>query len=190
MARDNFISDNLINIRDRLREKPVSQDEPFFVAENSVTAGKGTAEKSATAPLVSTLAQPAPRMQTGNPDIERDRRELAGRIHHDYSTASAELEILETRRAETEKYMRFLAGQQESVSAVDPDDSKARRELDRLAWEYCQMAGRWQAFFEKNANNAVAQDAPSFPHGSMKAVVAAVIISSLIISATLLVVFL
>ena len=147
MSRDIFISDNLIKIRENLRQNPVKSpaaDEPRinFGADNA----KVELSENSNIRFAPELPQPAPRMQTRTPELDRERRELAGRIRRDYSCVAAEVESMEKKRKEAAVFLEFLARQQKELDAVDVDDDGASRELDRLAWEYYRMSGRWRAF--------------------------------------------
>ena len=94
MSRDNFISDNLINIRENLRQNPLKAPAPEESRNLSAPESQGipSAQKSAECRFAPELPQPAPRMQTRTPELDRERRELAGRIRRDYSCVAAEVE--------------------------------------------------------------------------------------------------
>lgn len=148
MSRDNFISDNLIKIRENLRQNPVKSPVPGDDNTLSPVQNYSSQEASAGASLrfAPELPQPAPRMQTRAPELDRERRELAGRIRRDYSCAAAELENMEQKRKEATLFLEFLEKHQRELEAVDFNADGASRELDRLTWEYYRLAGRWRAF--------------------------------------------
>ena len=177
MARDNFISDNLIHIREKLR-----QEQNILSSES--------ADIQQTEPINTQLPKglpvPAPRMQVNAPEIDRERRALIGRIRRDYTLAAAELEFTETKKRETAAFMQFLAEQQKSVESLDIDRSDISRELDHLTWEYYQRAGRWKAFSSNTAENLSQQTAAAPPSQNNKLLSISIIISSMIISAAIL----
>ena len=184
MARDNFISDNLINIREKLRQDSVVQTADVSAASVvPETVGTQVAHPAE-------LPAPAPRMQVKKPELDYERRTLIGKIRRDYTLAAAELEIAEKKQLETTGFMQFLSEHQKALEAVDFDRPDISRELDRLTWEYYQHAGRWKAFARENSVSESVSSAPSIqPHSSNKLLAAAIIISSIIISITLLAVF-
>ena len=184
MARDNFISDNLINIREQLRQDQNTQTATDFVQQEQKIN-----ETEPRQNMPSGLPAPAPRMQVRTPELDRERRELIGRIRRDYTLVSAELENMERKTKEAAAFMEFLAAHQTSLENIDFDRNDISRELDRLSWEYYQRSGRWRAFSSgeiKENTNLSEQPVRQ----SNKATVIAIIISAIMISATILAVFL
>ena len=188
MARDNFISDNLIDIRERLRKDQNVQN----VQNDNTPAVQAPVQTAEPQQKVSyELPAPAPRMQLRNPELDRERRELTGRIRRDYTLVAAELENMEKKKAEAISFMDFLSNHQKALEGLDFDKSDISRELDRLTWEYYQRSGRWRAFSNgehstAETNEPVHQTVPA--GGKFTAV--AIIISAIMISATILAVFL
>ena len=129
MARDNFISDNLINIREKLRQDTAVQN--IDTAANFVQT-----EKSDRVSVPQELPTPAPRMQVKTPEFDHERRALIGKIRRDYTLAAAELEIAENKKHETAVFMKFLADQQKALENLDLDRTDISRELDRLMQDF------------------------------------------------------
>lgn len=183
MARDNFISDNLINIREKLR-----QDSSVQISDTvAASAPSETANTHVSTP--SELPVPAPRMQVKKPELDYERRTLIGKVRRDYTLASAELEIAGKKQQETAKFMQFLSEHQKALESVDFDRPDISRELDRLTWEYYQHAGRWRAFAQENVVSESATSSVKIQPHSNKLLAVSIIIAAVIISATLLVVF-
>jgi hypothetical protein len=198
MSRDNFISDNLIKIRENLRQNPVKTGAAdglgsSFPVQNS-SAREDSAGKSAEITFASELPQPAPRMQTRTPELDRDRRELAGRIRRDYSCVAAELENMEMKRREAAVFLEFLQKHQRELESMDFSAEGSSRELDRLAWEYYRMAGRWRAF----SSGTSVRETPGAEGGPREAagktalwgISVAILLGAVIVSIALLVSFL
>ena len=178
MARDNFISDNLIHIREKLRQEQSIQP--------SESVDMHQPEHTNTRSVPSELPPPAPRMQVQAPEIDRERRALIGKIRRDYTLAAAELEFTEIKKREISSFMHFLADQQKAIESLDLDRTDISRELDHLTWEYYQRAGRWKAFSCNSADTASQTTAADVHPQNNKFLAVAVIISSIIISASIL----
>ena len=86
--------------------------------------------------------------------------------------------------------MQFLSTHQQAVENLDFNRSDISKELDRLAWEYYQHSGRWRAFSSGDAGAGASQTMPEAPVQNNRLLAVAIFVSSLIISATLLSVFL
>ena len=158
MSRDNFISDNLIKIRENLRQNPVKSSISEEVPPAPASQDNGAHLKSGEMRFAPELPQPAPRMQTRTPELDRERRELAGRIRRDYSCVAAELDNMELKRKEAAVFLEFLSRHQKALDSVDVDAENSSRELDRLAWEYYRMAGRWRAFSDSRSTSGIQED--------------------------------
>jgi len=137
MPRDNFISDNLINIRDRLRENYESRNaqEKVPAEETSDAAREIHLDlKNPAAPSTVAASSRSP---------EREYNEFAGRLQHDLAAVNAELDDLSTRRntaAEFQKQLLVLSDQLQSLEARDSQDFY--RELDRMRIAYFRSAGK------------------------------------------------
>ncbi|MBQ4314808.1 MAG: hypothetical protein IJC21_05145 [Lentisphaeria bacterium] len=185
MSRDNFISDNLINIRESLRKEQSAQ-----AIDSATSNGTETQTHEPAKRMPSELPAPAPRMQLRAPELDRERRELIGRIRRDYTLTAAELEQMDIARKEAAVFMEFLANQQNTLEKLDLDRNDISRELDRLAWEYYQRSGRWRAFSSGTAQKESSEPAHTTVRTGSRLTAAAIIISALLISGTILAVFL
>lgn len=189
MPRDNFISDNLINIREQLRKDHSDKKSSDVELPDPVV---NTADSQGSREfLLRELPVTSPRMTSLAPHVESAKRELAGKIRHDYSRVAAELENLDRKRVEAVGFMEFLASHKETVEKLDCDSDLSSKELDKLSYEYYLRSGRWKAFQTAGAVDAARLNEPAV-HSPLnsKSLIIAIIASALIISATLLVVFL
>ena len=136
MPRDSFISDQLINIRDRLRENYESRN----------ARGKEPAEESSdTAREIHLdLKNPAaPMTATSSRSPEREFNEFAGRLQHDLAAVNAELNDLGARRNAAEEFQKQLLDLSDRLQSLQVQDSQDFfRELDRLKISYFQSAGK------------------------------------------------
>lgn len=186
MARDNFISDNLINIREQLRQDQGQHNPVDSAAVNLSTVSTAETQKE----LPSELPVPAPRMQLRTPELDRERRELIGRIRRDYTLAAAELEQMDFVKKEALYFMDFLSEQQKKLESLDLEKSNISKDLDRYAWEYYQRSGRWRAFSSGTPQKENIEQPQYAVRNGSKLTAAAIIVSALIISGSILIVFL
>ncbi len=142
MPRSDYISDNLVNIRDRLKQNYAKTAE---IAAENPEAASGTPSGPVPAPL--STRTPLPARAGRNEELERARRDLEGRLLRDIAAATAELELERARRQELEKFLAVLnrnyAEFRQLGDSAGPDFS---RSLERLRGEYFQAAGRISAF--------------------------------------------
>ena len=140
MARRDYISDNLVDIRARLKQYAKTTE---AAAADPQLDPAPRAASPAIQPPPTPLASRTP---VGRSDeLERGRRDLQGRIARDQAAVSAELELLSVRVRELEKFQEVLNRVAEEFSRLSsaPDQAKA---LERLRIEYFQASGRSAAF--------------------------------------------
>lgn len=144
MARRDYISDNLVDIRDRLKQyaKPAEAAAADPQLDLPPRSAAPAPSPSPVAPAASAVRTPS---ASRNDEWERARRDLEGRTARDLAAVSAELEQLDVRRKELEKFLAVLnhvSGEFPLLSGA-PDQTKA---LERLRIEYFQASGRAAAF--------------------------------------------
>lgn len=136
MPRDKFISDNLINIRDRLRENYESRS-----AKDREPAERSGAEQEREIHL--DLKNPvSPPAGQGARSPEREYNEFAGRLQHDLAAVGKTLEELAAKRNAAEQFREDLVDVSNRLQELSVQDSQDFfRELDRLKISYFQSAG-------------------------------------------------
>lgn len=135
MPRDNFISDNLINIRDHLRQN--YQDMNHHSREETSQPSSGSREIH--------LDLKAPVVQaTGNGrSSDREYNEFAGKLQHDQAAVSAEIREL---KAKTENLVVFeqklqdIAGELQKLQVSN--SQSFFREFDHLKILFYQASGK------------------------------------------------
>ena len=136
MPRDNFISDELINIRDRLREN--------YEMRNA--QGKGPAEENpdTAREIHLDLKNPAaPMVPASSRSPEREFNEFTGRLQHDLAAVNAELDDLCAKRNAAEAFQKQLLALSDRMQGLQVQDAPDFfRELDRLRISYFQSAGK------------------------------------------------
>ena len=137
MKRGKYISDHLVDIRDRFRQTesvPVRKPE----SDAAFLSPQKAAEPESPAFV---LPPPAPRMAGRDASLERERRELDGRLRHDCALISAELELCRSRLKECEAFQTVLS---DLLPKVESAESAA--ELENVSRIYYPASGRWQAW--------------------------------------------
>ncbi len=179
MPRNDFISDNLVHMRDRLKQNYAEQH-----------AG----EKTQT-PSVAPVPAPPPaaavsRPSGGNGEFERMRRDLAGRLSRDSAAVAAELEYEAVRRGELEKFQQKLADFSRRFEELGASqEADAARRLEHLRIEYFQASGRVSAFESGRIPAAGSSgDGETIRHRDWLAPVVS-LIAALLVCVTLLVLF-
>lgn len=150
MARRDYISDNLVDIRDRLRQyaKPIetTADDPQLdlPPRSAVSAPQPSPIRPVAAP-VAPVSSPVRTAVARGEEFERSCRDLQGRIGRDLAEVSAELELLGERQRELEKFRSVLNHVSEELAHLPaaPEQGKA---LEHLRIEYFQASGRAAAF--------------------------------------------
>lgn len=128
MSREDFISDRLVDIRQRFRQ-PAGEMKGSSAPENSaLPAMRGSGETAA---------------------ADRDRRDLEGRLRRDSAQVSRLLEIDEQRRKETELFGKTVDECLQGILALE-DGSKLSyneysRKVEELRIKYFSAYGRFSA---------------------------------------------
>lgn len=168
MSRDNFISDHLVDMR-------------FHRQEPEAAPAEETTPEPAPAKEAPDPAKylPSLRHAAENDDLDRERRDLEGRIIHDLAALDREREILQTKLAELEKFSEVLT---DARSRLEHDDVR------KIAPEYFAARGRWSAFDRENPE-AVAESAPRAEGRGAYWIAGAVLVGSVIVALALIAVF-
>ena len=198
MPRSDYISDNLVNIRDRLKQN-YAQTAGAAAAEKSTETTPAAAltpapSQVAVAPL--STRTPLPARAGKVEELERVRRDLEERLLRDIATTTAALEQQRIRTQEQEKFLAFLkSNYAEFQQLVVSDNPDFGRQLERLRGEYFQAAGRIKAFEQPSfhaGHSGMMKDEPKrlgrLTYEALPLIIA-IFIASLIIATALLVVF-
>ena len=185
MPRDKFISDNLINHRDYLREKCAN------IAQKQLSSEAHPAPQE----IHLDLKTAVPAGNSGySRSSEREYNEFAGHLQHDLAAIGAELANTEIKQKELENFNTQLQDIVRKLQELPVQNSQEFfREFDRLKIQYFQSSGRVSAF--RNGGHAPApqtSQATVTPPPARKRDIllpVSVIISALLISLTLLIVF-
>lgn len=167
MSRDNFISDHLVDMRFHHQEHEAATAEE--------TPGPAPAKEAPDpAKYLPTLRHAAE-----NGDLDRERRDLEGRIIHDLAALDREREILQTKLAELEKFSEVLT---DARSRLGHDDVR------KIAPEYFAARGRWSAF-DRESSETVAAASPRSEGRGAYWIAGAVLAGSVIVALALIAVF-
>ena len=187
MPKNDFISDNLVHMRDRLKENAAK-------AAVSGAVPPAVREPEPEKPRLS-ARQPMRSASGGDDDFLRQKREFEGYLERDRAAAAASLEV-ETRRLE--ELQRFAAALEELDRAfrqLGPAESaETRRELEKLRFAHYRAAGRASAFLREKSGGplpgAAAAEKP-FRRSVSESLqlAAAVVVSALIVASALFILF-
>ncbi|MBS1369431.1 MAG: hypothetical protein HPZ91_05680 [Lentisphaeria bacterium] len=186
MAKNDFISDNLVHMRERLKENAARAGAPASPAREEAPPGTEPAPK---------LSDRLPMRQTAprGDDLDRQRRDFEYRLERDRAAIAAELELESQRAAELERFSKALDGLDAEFRRLGSGEgAEFQREFEKLRFAYYRAAGRASAFL-KEKGGALASPAdgerPSRRGFAVLPIAAALIISSLIIAVTLFLLF-
>lgn len=189
MPRDQFISDNLIDIRDRLREnyqsiKTSRKQDP--AAPSAEPSAAPEIHLDLKAPVLQ--AQPAP-----GRSADREFNEFSGALEHDLAAVAAELAFAEEQHKALEKFREQLKSTAENLNRLPAGDSPDYfREFDRLRITYFQVSGAAAPYRKQASSGAVKPAAPpEEPARSSKNILpaAAIVLAAAMISLTLILLF-
>ena len=151
MNRQDYVTENLVNIRDRLRENTAAKG--FQVAQDAAIRETTAAEQVA---VPEQAAAPAPASATSfrqkrQEEGDRMRRDLELRLAHDL----AELEVSIRReeyalRLKQDAQQRFAALQQRLSQCTEASlQANFAPEMDKLRMEYFTVIGKLDALQEE-----------------------------------------
>lgn len=144
MPKNDFISDNLVHMRDRLKEN---------AAKAAITGAVPPAAR-APEPEKPKLSDRKPMHSCfgGEDDFLRRKREFEGYLERDRATAVSALEVETRRMEELQKFASALEEIDRAFRQLETaDSSETRREFEKLRFAHYRAMGRVSAFLrEKN----------------------------------------
>ncbi len=164
MSREDFISDNLVDMREKLRynyaimnaqmqKSKAGQDTEAAPSPAEVSAANASQPEKPVPPEPGTsqtlTAQPLPppMPRSASPDeLERSKRELEGALHRDHARLLKELELLNEKKQELETFFSAL---EDFIRELE--QTSDRRQLDLLRLRYLGAQGQAQAFMGDNS---------------------------------------
>ena len=139
MPRDRFISDNLVNFRDHLRQNCAAvSGEKKEEAENVSSNGE----------IHINLKNPIIQSSSGNSrSADREFNEFAGRLQHDLAAVEQNLQNLAGKQACLQKFKTSLLELVQQLQQLPSENNQDFfREFDRLKIRYFQTAGEAEPF--------------------------------------------
>lgn len=194
MPRNDYISDKLVNISDRLKQNYAQSQPAAASPEPEETPAAIVPPNSNRVPETPPVPAWTPSPSSGRgSEFERFRRDLEGRLVRDIAAVEAELNEEIHRRQELERFRAALERIQNEYNSLGGDGNEQQKTLDRLRIEYFAASGRASAFdrglaatpggFQEEPRPFRAAVAATWP------VAAALLLGALVLSATLLVLF-
>ena len=148
MAKNDYISDNLITMRDRLRESTAALREAAE-QKRSQPPAESSAPLPETAPVSAAPPEYVPESAADRrlADGLRARQDLFTRIARDAARIEKSLETLDARRNELRRAKDALDALNASLEALSPHDPAGRfaADTDRLRLEYFRLCGTLDA---------------------------------------------
>lgn len=205
MPRKDFISDSLINMSDRFKRH---YDE-FHNRQDAGTAEKMESETYAVSEntpdrprLNERVELPVLKSTFDYTEIERERRDLEGRLLRDLAFVEAEQEMISRRQNAAAEFYAVLQRELENLRVLDKNapqlsEGECRRRTDALRAAYFKAAGRFSAIISArsggaeivSANASAAGENDGRNRGGAVAVVSGMIAAALIIAGTLIFIF-
>ena len=174
MAKNDFISDNLVHMRERLKENAARAGAPAAVPREDKTG---------------TESAPPPPLSTR----DRQRRDFGCRLERDRAAVAAELELESRKIAELERFSQALDSLEQGFRNLAPGETpEVLREFEKLRFAYYRASGRVSAFLKGGGDSASAPEREGIRHGTTAVwmpVAAAMVVSALIVAVTLIVLF-
>lgn len=148
--RNDYISDNLVRISDRLRQNAAGQSLPKRVEEESRIADV------APKPLTQSPA-PLDSVARREQDNQRALSELAARMARDCSELAVEMEMLGEKLRKLETLKQQYDKQFAELQAITPEEHGTMfgRTVDLARVEYFRLCGRREALDGKEADVAL-----------------------------------
>ena len=170
MPKNDFISDNLVHMRDRLKENAAKAAVPGAVPS-------AVREPEPEKPRLS-ARQPMRSASGGDDDFLRQKREFEGSLERDRAAAAAALE-------ELDRAFRQLG---------PAESAETRRELEKLRFAHYRAAGRASAFLREKSGGPLPGTAAAekpFRRSVSESLplAAAVVVSALIVASALFILF-
>ena len=182
MPRDRFISDNLVNFREHLRQNCTAvSGEKKEEAENASSNGE----------IHINLKNPIAQSTSGSSrSADREFNEFAGRLQHDLAAVEQNLQNLAGKQEALQKFNASLLDLVHQLQQLPAENNQNFfREFDRLKIRYFQASGEVE-FFRHTA--PLTQTVPEEKNKGCKRdwlLPCSVLLSAVIIAVTLLLLF-
>ncbi len=141
MPKSDYISDNLVNIRERLKQNNRALE---GTAKNPIATSTESVKETSQVPLL--VAHSASSRSGRSEELERLRHDLGDRLRRDMAATSVELEQAKLQVQELEKFSKSLECVHTEFLQLGSDSGELALQLDRLRSEYFRASGRASAF--------------------------------------------
>ena len=197
MSRKAYISDHLIDMRDRLQRNYEKLHQTSDIAEKEVSdAAKNPEPENVAIPentvdsnSVKVRYMPSIRKANGvERKNDRERRELEGRVIHDLAQSESELELIEQELLEVRQFNNIL--KKTHAKLMEIAESSDTVDLAPLQAEYFAASGRRNAF--ARGHNREEKTLPDYSRPDNRGnwiVASAIILSGALVSLVLLGIF-
>jgi|GEM_PF-3287676 len=187
MAKNDFISDNLVHMRERLKENAAK------AGSSAPVPASGAEPEFAPKPLDRIVTrEPGPNRMD---DPVRRKRELMEKLERDRAAVAAAIEVESGKLEELRRFDHALEELERDFRQLGPMDTpEGARELEKLSFAHYRAAGRASVFLNDRASSPFQPPAPA--PGNLRKhcreslpLAAALIVSALIVALTLIFLF-
>lgn len=185
MAKNDFISDNLVHMRERLKENAARAGAPAPAVREE------RPDRKPAPPLFDRESMRQAVTPRGD-GFDRQRRDFGCRLERDRASVAVEVELESQKMAELERFAKTLEELENDFRNLPPGDTpEVQREFEKVRFAYYRAAGRVSVFLKEGAEPPAPPERESSRRGTATwmPVAAAMIISALIVSLTLVMLF-
>lgn len=188
MAKNDFISDNLVHMRDRLKENAAKG--------GSAAPSPASGETPDLLPKLPDRVVPRDPGTAKGDDSVRRKREFAEKLERDRAAVAAAIEVESGKLEELRRFEHTLGELGRDFDRIGPSDTPENmRDLEKLCFTYYRVAGRASVFLNGRGAEPVSSSAPESGGGLRRhcreslPLAAALVISALIVALTLMFLF-
>ena len=189
MAKERFVSENLVEIREHLRQNYAAHQKAALAASRPADP---SAENTA-GEIHLDLTKSIPLPQSGSRSAEREFADFSGKLGHDREMIAAAIVQAEDQLKKLEEFHSAITRISEEISKQTPQDSlEFFREFDRLRIAFFQASGKLdtpQNTANKNAAAPAPAPAPAIPRWILLLTPAAILLAGILVAAAMILVF-
>ena len=192
MSKDKYISDHLVDMRDHLKRnyEKLHADGTAESPEADNPLEKRVSDSDPVSAVTEQQVKRLPSIRNvSDTPVDRERRELEGKVLHDLNLVETQLGLLKQQLAEAERFYTVLSREYGELQELSGRDDRGA--LARLQLEYFAASGRNKAFFTDHSGKSGLSPVEN-THSSNRGnylVAGAIILGSILVSAAMFCLF-